>query len=179
MITRSIQSFGVLILFCMFASCTQKKHEFPLGCELENLLLAITDLPAGSEFSSSGQPLPESTTNSVGSTFYLSSHLIDHSIFWYSAEKYSSRKFKEEVSAAGLINVDNQSTQTKVITKSLLADSYEVVCGDDVLAFRCIYVGRYKNYVTVLNAEITEDAVSFTTYNELIEIVDKKISSCK
>lgn len=172
-------SLILLIMLSTLTSCVEKKREFPTGCDVKDLLLGLSDLPEGSYTSSSGEPIPDSTINSAGSSFYINSRLVSHANYWYSLEKYSIRKYEKEITAAKLINADNQPMPTEITINSLIADDFEIECGDDVLAFRCIYVGRYKNYVTVLNSEIAEDALSFAAYQKIIKVLDERMFSCE
>lgn len=164
----------------LLVSCLETQHVFPLHCSVFDLLLTADLLPSGYKLSSTMQPIPDATVNSAGESFYLSSHLISHAVYWYSDEKYSTRKFTEESEAAKQIeNTANQPPKLSLDKNNVSADDYNLVCGVGGKIVRCIYVGRYGNYVTVLNSEISSGFVSFETYTNMVRIVDEKLKACK
>jgi hypothetical protein len=91
----------------------------------------------------------------------------------------SAVKYEAEAASAELINPEGRVVPMDFNDISLFADSYDIKCGNENGILQCIFVGRYKNYVTVLNAEIAEDALSVLDYEQLIRDIDKRFFTCE
>ena len=170
----------ILISVLVISGCIESKHELPSGCKVTELLVTPYDVPhKPATASTSGQPIPDSTINSAGTSIYVNSHLLSHAIYWYSSEKYSKQKYTEETLAATLIADDQQESVIKLDPNNLMADDYKIVCGNDAPPYRCIYVGRYKNYVTVLNSEISAEGISEDEYLQVVKLIDEQIHLCE
>jgi len=171
---------GAVILLWTVA-CTTTTSTPQTGCNIGDLLLTPDELSPNTSISSTTQPVPDSTDDSIARVYHTASFSTGHAVFWYPSEVYSKRKYKEESFNATRPGPDGSpwSQPLNLSLNGLSADSYVIGCGDLASGPTCVFVARYKNYVIWLNSQISENALSLADFANLVTAIDRKMQACR
>ncbi len=151
----------------------------PAKCPITSLVLDPTLFPPGTHAEPLESPLPEYRQEGAARSFYLApDSVFEEVIDWRSA---TDAKGEFDLHLKSAFDVDKYmgpwETPSSLFVSSV-ASNYHAACGLDSKVYQCRMVATYGGYSVFFRAEISEQAISMSLVNELLRVIDDRMTQC-
>lgn len=174
--------FGLVVF--LLSGCMKAPPE----CPMDTLMLEESLFPKDTYFEPLVSPIAEYPKSSFAQGFTL--ELPNEDVFAVDSGNYmvidwgSNKSAKEEFDNGLKISfiTDNMSgpweTPKEVTFTSVVADNYYTACGVSLGYYKCRTIAVYGKYSVRLAVSISEQGITYSTYNKLLQAIDDKMAMC-
>jgi hypothetical protein len=169
-----ISLLAISILF--LASCSFSKQS---KCQIDTLVFDTTSFP---DYAHIGRLLFDDSKLTRESVYreysYDSYHIFIYIDDWYSTQ-YATFKYADEVKGAFMENkYSGPWIKPQVLFSPSYSNNHFEACGIAHGTNQCRYMASYNEYLVYLKFDAFSNQVPITKFNELIQEIDKKFSTC-
>ena len=172
-----------ILLVTLISGCVKSSSV----CPLDTLLLEKDLFPDKTYFEPLVSPIAEYPITSFAQGFSLE---LSNDIYSVDAGNYWVVYWKSYQSAQGEFDNDLKNsfitdatrgpwnTPKEISFTSSIADDYYTACGISLGYYKCRTIAVYGRYFVRLGTSISEQGITYSTYNKLLQAIDEKMFSC-
>jgi hypothetical protein len=170
-------SFAVVIvcLALVLTGCSNRATK----CPIETLLLDENLFPKGTHAEPLESPLSEYPKESAARTYYYAPDSVFQEVINWSSDRAAKSEF--ELRSKSAFDVDKYMGPWETLDElsiSSIAQNYHVACGIDGKIYQCRMVATYKGYFVFFRAEVSDQGITLSKVNELLQAIDERMAQC-
>lgn len=148
-------------------------------CPIKTLLLDEKLFPKDTHAEQLFSPVPEDPSESAGRTYYYAPDSVFQEVInWHSVSAAKSAFDLESKSAFDVDKYMGPWWTPNDLYISPIASNYKAACGVDSTIYQCRMVATYGSYSVFFRAEVSDQGITQSKVNELLQAIDKRMSQC-
>jgi len=175
---------GYLILIMILLSGCAKSSP---NCSMDILLLEKEQFPERTYFEPLVSPIAEYPVASFAQGFSLELHgdiySVDAGNYWviyWGSRQSAQDEFDNDLKISFITNNSREPWKTpeEIRFTSSIADNYYTACGISFGYYKCRTIAVYGRYFVRLGTSISEQGITYSVYNKLLQTIDEKMLEC-